>query len=187
MLATAPRPARPALTIDLATDADHAAVERLLDRAFGPRRRAKTAERLREGRAPASGLAFVLREGEAIVGTLTFWDIDAGGVPAVLLGPIAIDGARRSAGLGARLIRHGLDMAAARGHGAVLLVGDEPYYRRFGFSRGPVEGLTLPGPVDIERFLGLELAPGALDRASGLVRATGRPAGAPRKARRRSA
>ena len=163
-------------SIELLTPADRMAVEGLLDRAFGPNRRRKTAQRLRDGREHASGLGFALRRDGVLVGSLTFWEAECGGVPAVMLGPIAIDGAYRSLGHGAAMIRHGLDMAEARGHRAVILVGDEAYYRRFGFSRAPVEKLTLPGPVELDRFLGLELVPGALAMAEGQVRPTGRMA-----------
>lgn len=152
-----------------ATEADAPAIERLLDLSFGKGRHRKTAQRLRDERAPAPGLAFVLKQDGVLIGTLTFWEVDAGGAPALLLGPIAIDPAYRSEGLGGFMIRRGLAEAAWLGHGAVILVGDEPYYRRFGFTRRPVEQLTLPGPVDLDRFLGLELVDGALDMAAGAV------------------
>lgn len=160
-------------SIDLETPADIVAREALLDRAFGADRFAKTCERLREGRLPASGLAFAVREAGALVATLRFWHVDAGGVPALMLGPIAVDSDHQSRGLGGALIRHGLSRALEIGHKAVILVGDAPYYNRFGFERHHAERLVLPGPVDPARFLGLELAAGAFGKASGLVRATG--------------
>ena len=54
---------------------DVAARESLLDAAFGPGRFAKTSERLREGRKPARGLAFVARRGGRLVGTLRLWPV----------------------------------------------------------------------------------------------------------------
>ena len=147
--------------------------EHLLDRSFGLNRFAKTCERLREGRLPADGLAFVARADDRLVGTLRFWHIDAGGVPALMLGPIAVDPAFRSSGLGSALMRHGLARAADIGHRGVILVGDAGYYTRFGFERAHVARLELPGPVDADRFLGAELVPNAIARAAGLVRATG--------------
>lgn len=159
--------------IDLEIPGDVAAREALLDRAFGPDRLAKTCERLREGRLPAEGLAFAVRDGDALVATLRFWHVDAGGVPALMLGPVAVDPAQQSRGFGGALIRHGLARAAEIGHRAVILVGDAPYYARFGFERCHAERLALPGPVDPARFLGLEIAAGAFGKASGLVRATG--------------
>jgi predicted N-acetyltransferase YhbS len=147
--------------------------ERLLDAAMGLERFARACERLREGRLPARGLAFVADDQGEIVGTVRLWHVAAGDRPALMLGPLAVDCARRSAGVGGALMRHALGKANALGHEAVLLVGDAPYYRRFGFSCDPVAGLDLPGPVDRARFLGLELSPGALEGASGMVRPTG--------------
>ncbi|ATQ67609.1 MULTISPECIES: GNAT family N-acetyltransferase [Methylosinus] len=156
------------------TPADVDAREALLDEAFGPARFLKTCERLRAGRRPARGLALVAMDDERLVATLRLWDIHAGpGRPALLLGPLAVARSHRSLGLGAAMIETGLARAAARGHGAVLLVGDAPYYERFGFDVALTEGLVMPGPVERERFLGLELIEGALAGAQGRVAATG--------------
>lgn len=163
-----------ALTIGVERASDVAARERLLDAAFGTERAQKTCERLREGRAPAPGLSLVARLGDEIVGTIRFWHIAAGGDhAALLLGPVAVDATHRSLGIGRKLIAEGLFRAVQQGHKAVLLVGDAPYYERFGFERALTRGLELPGPVDEARFLGLELDPGALAGARGLVRPTG--------------
>jgi predicted N-acetyltransferase YhbS len=152
-----------------------AAREALLDAAFGPSRFAKTCERLREDRQPAEGLAFAMQDGDRLVGTLRLWNVSAGpGRPALLLGPLAIDASRRSHGLGRALMEHSLAAAASLGHGAVLLVGDAPYYARFGFSQEKAGRLWLPGPYERERFLGLDLVDGMLEGASGLVNPTGR-------------
>ncbi len=161
-------------TIHAETRFDVSARERLLDAAFGPARFAKTCERLREGRLPAEGLAFTARVGGRLIGTVRLWDIAAGGVPALLLGPLAVDAAHEGKGVGSALMRHALAEAERLGHGAVLLVGDAPYYARFGFSPAPTANLLLPGPVDLARFLALELKPGALAHAHGLVAPTGR-------------
>lgn len=153
------------------TPADVAAREALLDAAFGPARFLKTCERLREGRKPAPGLALVAKDdaGE-LVATLRLWPILAGRRPALLLGPLAVVDHARSLGIGARMIRESLTRAEALGHRAVLLVGDAPYYAKFGFERRFTERLTLPGPVERARFLGLELVAGALAGAEGRVR-----------------
>jgi len=144
--------------------------ERLLDRCFGPVRHRKTAEMLRRGRRPAAGLAFSLLDGRHLIGTLRLWEITAGSAgPALLLGPIAILPERQSEGLGTLLMRNGLAEARRLGHAAVLLVGDAPYYARFGFRQDLTDGLALPGPVERARFLGLELRQGALRGARGLV------------------
>jgi predicted N-acetyltransferase YhbS len=157
---------------------------------MGLERFARTCERLREGRLPARGLSFVADDSGEIVGTVRLWHVAAGDRPALMLGPLAVDCARRSAGVGGALMRHALGKANALGHEAVLLVGDAPYYRRFGFSCDPVAGLDLPGPVDRARFLGLELSPGALEGASGMVRPTGAvplPVRGPARIERRAA
>ena len=152
---------------------DDLARERLLDASFGSARFEKTCERLREGRVAARGLALGAMEGEALVGTLRFWHVEAGGASALLLGPLAVAGSHCKLGLGAALMRMGLDRAQALGHKAVILVGDEPYYSRFGFARAPAQNLDLPGWYDPARLLGLELEPGALAHATGMVVATG--------------
>ena len=152
---------------------DTLAREALLDASFGLARFAKTCERLREGRAAAEGLSFVAVDGARIVGTLRFWHVACGRAPALMLGPLAVADSHRAAGIGGALMRHGLARAADLGHGGVMLVGDAPYYARFGFSAAPIETLTLPGPVDRARFLGLALRPGGFAGAEGLVVATG--------------
>ena len=161
--------------IDREAPAEVGARESLLDLALGRRRRKKTSERLRDGRLPAEGLAFSARtKAGRLIGTLRLWHVSAGADrPALLLGPLAVHPSYRCRGIGSALMRAALSHAAERGHRAVLLVGDEPYYKRFGFSRAPTEHLRLPGPFDRDRFLALELVPGALRDARGMVVATG--------------
>lgn len=164
------------------TPADFAERDALLDRAMGPRWRKKSSHRLRRGRLPAQGLAFVARDAAgAIVGTVRLWDVTAGeggrdGKAGLLLGPLAVDPACKSAGIGSMLMRHAIAEARRRGHGAILLVGDASYYGRFGFTAGKTGGLAMPGPYERHRFLGLELVEGALDDAGGVLRASGRKA-----------
>lgn len=168
----------PAIREETLRDGD--AREAILDACFGASRFEKTSERLREGRRPAEGLSLVAEVGGRVAGTVRLWHVAAGpGRPALMLGPLAVDCACQSLGLGAALVREALERARARGHRAVLLVGDAPYYARFGFSAQRAAGLWLPGPFARERFLGLELQPGALDGAHGLVSATGEPEGKP--------
>jgi predicted N-acetyltransferase YhbS len=164
------------LTIDEEVPGEVGAREALLDHAMGPERFAKTSQRLRDGRLPE--LALAAREGSRLVGTVRLWAISAGpgsgkGGGLLLLGPLAVAPERQGEGIGARLMRSALNRAAATGHGGVILVGDAPYYRRFGFSAALTEGLEMPGPVERHRFLGHELRPGALADARGLVRAAG--------------
>jgi len=153
---------------------DIAAREALLDEAFGTSRTAKTAERLRECRLPADGLAFVATERGRVVGTVRLWHVAPGiGEPALLLGPVAVTSTHRNRGIGAALMQRALRDARRLGHSAVLLVGDAPYYGRFGFSAEKTGALWLPGPFERQRLLGHELVPGALDGALGLIGATG--------------
>src|ERR1700760_2362316 len=137
----ASRKTRIALTPDAAPFAiraekvsDVVAREALLDACFGENRQLRTCQRLRDGRAPAEGLAFsAVREGK-LVGTLRLWHVSAGGVPALMLGPLAVDHTCRELGVGTALMDHALAAATTRGHRAVILLGDAPYYARFGFS-----------------------------------------------------
>jgi predicted N-acetyltransferase YhbS len=153
---------------------DAARREALLDSAFGRKERfAKTCQRMRDGRVPAHGLSLVARKDGAFVGTLRMWHVDAGGVPALLLGPLAVSASHRSEGIGSLLMDEALSRAKHLGHRAVILVGDAPYYARWGFSRGHTLNLAMPGPVEDARFLGLELQDGALQKAQGLVKPTG--------------
>ncbi|NEU12037.1 N-acetyltransferase [Methylobacterium sp. BTF04] len=153
---------------------DHVARDRLLDTCFGDSRLMKTSERLREGRLTAWGLALIAERQGRTIGTVRLWHVEAGaGRAALLLGPIAVDPTLQSCGLGGRLMRAALQRAQALGHGGVVLVGDAPYYARFGFAQGIVEGLFMPGPFERKRFLGLELRRGALDGARGVLRASG--------------
>jgi predicted N-acetyltransferase YhbS len=152
---------------------DVAARETLLDACFGANRHTRTCQRLRDGRAPAEGLAFsVVRQGK-LVGTVRLWHVSAGGKPALVLGPLAVDASCRELGIGAALMNHALAAAKARGHGAVILLGDAPYYARFGFAALGTGELSLPGPFERDRLLGLELRKGALDGAWGMIAPSG--------------
>jgi predicted N-acetyltransferase YhbS len=152
---------------------DVVAREALLDACFGEGRQMRTCQRLRDGRAPAAGLSLsAVCEGR-LVGTLRLWHVSAGGVPALMLGPLAVEDSCRKLGVGAALIAHALAAARSRGHRAVILLGDAPYYARFGFSAEKTGELVLPGAFERERLLGLELCEGALDGAWGMVAPSG--------------
>jgi len=149
---------------------DAEAIERLHERAFGPGRFARTTERLREGAAHILNLSFTALVGTLLVGSVRLTPVHAGAASALMLGPLTVDPAFEKRGIGSALMTRAL--AAARehsGHGLVLLVGDEPYYSRFGFARVPEGHLVMPGPVDPARFLALELNENALAEAKGAV------------------
>ena len=152
---------------------DVVAREALLDASFGVNRQMRTCQRLRDGQAPAEGLALSAVSQGRLVGTVRLWHVSAGGVPALTLGPLAVDPSCRKLGIGKALVQRALAAAKARGHGAVLLLGDAPYYTRFGFSARKAGELRLPGPFERDRLLGLELREGALDGASGMIVPTG--------------
>jgi predicted N-acetyltransferase YhbS len=152
---------------------DVVAREALLDACFGENRHTRTCQRLRDGRAPAEGLALSAVAGGQLVGTVRLWHVSAGGIPALVLGPLAVGAACRKLGVGAALMDHALAAASARGHRAVLLLGDAPYYARFGFSAEKTGELVLPGAFERERLLARELVEGALDGAWGMIMATG--------------
>ena len=163
------------ITLRQERPADVEAREALLDQAFGDTRYRKTSERLRESRLPAEGLSLIAADGGRVIGTARLWSVVCGtGQPALLLGPVAVESSCRNRGIGAALVRRSLREARRLGHGAVILVGDAPYYSRFGFSGEKAAGLKLPGPFERHRLLALELIPAALDGAGGLVRAIGR-------------
>jgi len=155
---------------------DIVAREALLDACFGANRHTRTCQRLRDGRAPAEGLALSAVARGKLVGTVRLWHVSAGGIPALMLGPLAVEESSRQLGVGAALMDHALAAATARGHRAVILLGDAPYYARFGFSAEKTGALSLPGPFERDRLLGLELRDGALDGAWGMIAATGRAA-----------
>lgn len=159
------------LTIRHEMPADAAAIERLHERAFGPGRYARTAFRLREGMPADAGLSFASHVGTFLVGSVRVTPVLAGGGPALMLGPLTVDPAFEGRGIGAALMNHAIDAARAAGHQLILLVGDAPYYARFGFKPVRPGQLVLPGPADPARFLGLELVEGVLAQRSGAVAA----------------
>ncbi len=168
--------------VDIATQrpGDGPAIEHLLDLAFGPHRALRPAYRLRRGAAPVAALGFTARDGNRLVGTLRFWpvavavdvdvNVDVGGaVPALLLGPLAVDPGYRRRGIASRLVAAGLGRAGGLGHRIVAAVGDEWLFGQFGFVPAASMGLAMPGPVDEARFLALALDDGAFDGVTGVL------------------
>jgi len=179
--------AQNAFTIDTENPGDVVARENLLDLAMGPNRRRKSSETLRRGRVPAEGLALVARDPNGhVIGTVRLWNVEAGvsrdGAPveALMLGPLAVDGHHEGKGIGGALMRAAIGEAKTRRHGAILLVGDAPYYERFGFFAAKARHLVMPGPFERDRFLALELKDGWLEGVAGMLVASGRKLAMPR-------
>lgn len=150
------------------TEADWWEVETLYDLCFAPGREALSSYRLRDGVPPVADLSRVARDEQGILGgAIRYWPVRVGSVRTLLLGPVAVHPTRQGEGLGGLLIRESLGLAAELGWERVMLVGDEPYYGRFGFHR--LEGVEMPPPTNPERVLGLELVPGAWAGVTGEV------------------
>ena len=157
--------------IRLETDGDAPALSQLSADAFGPGRFARSAYRVREGIPPFKALSLVGWREQRLVGGIRFTAISIGETSdAALLGPVVVDPAEKGQGFGRALVEEGLKRAKAEGFALVLLVGDMPYYGRFGFTPVRPGQVTLPGPVDPARLLALEFVPGALAAASGQVK-----------------
>lgn len=150
-------------------EADEAAIKGLEERAFGPGRFSRTAYRLRESNTHDQALSFVARVSTLVVGSIRLTPIRIGEDPALLLGPLTVDPAFHSKGIGRMLMEASIAAAKAAGHRLVLLVGDEAYYARVGFRRADPRRIQMPGPADPARVLMLELAEGAAAAAAGRV------------------
>lgn len=146
--------------LDNETTADWWEVEALFDLCFAPGREALSSYRLRDGIDPVAGLSLTLRDPDGILaGAIRHWPVRVGDAPALLLGPVAVHPTHQGEGLGALLIQESLARGAAMGWDRVILVGDRPYYARFGFEVLPA--VEMPPPTNPDRVLGIELAPGA--------------------------
>ena len=157
--------------IRLETDGDAQILSRLSAEAFGPGRFTRSAYRVREGVPPVRALCLCALADERLVGGIRFTAIRIGGVDgAALLGPLVVDPIEKGKGFGKALVEQGLARARSEGFSLVLLVGDMPYYGRFGFQPVPPGQITLPGPVDSARLLALELVPGTLTGSTGQVK-----------------
>ncbi len=146
-------------------------VEALYDLTFAPGREALSSYRLREGVLPVADLCLTARDkDDVLAGVIRYWPVVIGenNAKTLLLGPIAVHPTRQGEGLGGLLMRESLSLAKQAGWGRVMLVGDAPYYQRFGFNKAP--DLNFPPPVNPDRILTQELAEGAFKDVSGSVR-----------------
>lgn len=153
---------------------DLAAILALHRRAFGPGRFVRAAHRVREGRADFSRWCLVAELNTVIVATLRMTPVTIGGADgALMLGPLAVEPVFAGQGIGRHLVAVSLEQAQADGQRLVLLVGDEPYYGKFGFKPVPPGQIDMPGPVNRRRLLAAELQPGAASGYRGMVAAAG--------------
>lgn len=139
-------------------------VEALYDLCFAPGREALSSYRFRNGVNPVTELCLVADDTGTIGGAIRFWPIEIDDLPALLLGPIAVHPTRQGEGLGSSLILEGLSVAEQLTWERILLVGDEPYYGRFGFKR--LSEVIMPSPTNPDRVLGF----GKWDGVSGEIK-----------------
>jgi predicted N-acetyltransferase YhbS len=154
---------------------DHWEIEALLDNAFAPGRTSLSSYRLREGVDPVAALCLTARDDDeiaALAGTIRFWPVEIGEArsPSLLLGPVAAHPTRQGEGIGAMLILEGLERAEKAGWERCLLIGDEPYYARFGFRRAFATAIAFPPPTNPNRILAKPLTEGGMNKISGEVR-----------------
>jgi predicted N-acetyltransferase YhbS len=150
------------------TEDDWWEVEALYDLCFAPGRTALSSYRLREGVPTVAALCLTLRDQDGILAAaIRYWPVEVGGQDALLLGPVAVHPTRQGEGLGGLLINESMAEARRLGWERVMLVGDAPYYARFGFRK--LEGVEMPPPTNPDRVLGFALKPGAWDGVRGPV------------------
>lgn len=153
-------------------EADWWEVEALYDLCFAPGRTALSSYRLREGVATVAALCLTLRDDDGtLAAAIRYWPVEVGGQDCLLLGPVAVHPTRQGEGLGGLLIQESLAEARRLGWERVMLVGDAPYYARFGFRR--LEGVEMPPPTNPDRVLGLALKQGAWAGVAGRVTRAG--------------
>lgn len=143
-------------------------VEALYDLCFAPGREALSSYRLRDGVPPVAELSQVARDADGILaGAIRFWPVRIGRADALLLGPVAVHPTRQGEGLGGALIRDSLACAPEFGWDRVMLVGDQSYYGKFGFTL--LKHVQMPAPTNPARVLGVALTPGAWNKVKGPV------------------
>lgn len=144
-------------------------VEALYDLCFAPGREALSSYRLRDDVPPVPDLSLIARDVDGVLGgAIRYWPVRVGDAAALLLGPVAVHPTRQGEGLGHQLVEASLDIASAHNWQRVMLVGDAPYYSRFGFER--LNGVIMPPPTNPERVLGRALKPGSWAQVTGTVR-----------------
>ena len=149
------------------TENDYWEIEALYDLCFAPGREALSSYRLRDGVDPVTELSLLAREDSILAGAIRYWPVRVDDADVLLLGPVAVHPTHQGEGLGGYLIRESLHLAENSGWQRVLLIGDVPYYGRFGFHR--LSGVRMPPPTNPNRVLGRDLVAGAWDGIEGDV------------------
>lgn len=155
------------MNIILQNEVDIPQIEALLDMTFGQERFHKAAYVFRDGVDAVENLSFIIKDKGELVATLRFWITKVMNFEVLLLGPIAVHPTYQGKGYGLELMRYGLEQAKVHGHSRVVLVGDERYYSKLGFSRSCAQNIHMPGQIDESRLLALELIEGAFQGVSG--------------------
>ena len=150
---------------------DPALVEDLLDRAFEPERRTRTAYKLREGMEWLPALSFAaLDSSDQLVGTIQCWPValtDPAGRahPIIMVGPVAVLPEQQGFGYGKALMLASLGALSPEAPLPQMMIGDPEYYERFfGFSNAHTGGWSLPGPFEQRRLLARTDNPALLPR-----------------------
>ena len=135
-------------------------VEALLDEAFEPERKTRTAYKVREGTDWLPGLSFAaLDDNDMLVGTIQCWpvaltDADGRRHPMIMVGPVAVMPGQQGMGYGKALMTASLAAIDPRAALPQVMIGDPEYYGRFwGFTNVPTGGWQLPGPFEQHRLL----------------------------------
>jgi predicted N-acetyltransferase YhbS len=151
------------------TPAHDPEIEAINEEAFGPGRFVRAAYKIRVGGPHERALSFVAMDGGHVIASVRMTRVAAGAGRALMLGPLAVKPAYKNVGIGRRLVAIAIEAAGKAGAGAVILVGDEPYYGPLGFKRIPRGQVSMPRPVDLARVLAYELKPGAVALIQGMI------------------
>ncbi|MGU3575854.1 GNAT family N-acetyltransferase [Brucellaceae bacterium C25G] len=148
-------------------------IEDINAEAFGPGRFTRAAHFIREGGPHDAELSFVALDGDKVIASVRLTRVTIGATPAVMLGPLAVRPEYKNRGIGRKLMQISMDASKAAGDKLIVLVGDEPYYGPFGYKMIAPGSVTMPAPVDPRRLLVCELAKGAMNNVSGMMRYSG--------------
>jgi len=141
-----------------------AAIEQLLDAAFGADRHGRTAYIIRRGMPWLPGLSFaVVDAGGALIGSLQSWPValtqrDGAQMPLIMVGPVAVHPDHQRDGHGRAMMDTVVAAARAQRTEPLMMIGDPEYYGRFwSFSAADTGAWSAPGPFEQRRLLALSV------------------------------